>query len=170
MLRVDIRDLQRGPVKTVGELQPDDPAFVGLGLDLVGPVSVSGQLQTAGPGEYLWRGAFRGVLQTECRRCLAEFCTNLDINVDAAIFSTDPEAAEDPDFYPLLERGSHIDIRDVAREELALAMPARLLLCREDCAGLCLHCGADLNAGPCGCAAPAEPVRGSNGSSEASNV
>ena len=170
MLRVDIRDLQRGPVKTVGELQPDDPAFVGLGLDLVGPVSVSGQLQTAGPGEYLWRGSFRGVLQTECRRCLAEFCTNLDINVDAAIFSTDPEAAEDPDFYPLLERASHIDIRDVAREELALAMPARLLLCREDCAGLCLHCGADLNAGPCGCAAPAEPVRGSNGSSEASNV
>ena len=170
MLRVDIRDLQRGPVKTVGELQPDDPAFVGLGLDLVGPVSVSGQLQTAGPGEYLWRGSFRGVLQTECRRCLAEFCTSLDINVDAAIFSTDPEAAEDPDFYPLLERASHIDIRDVAREELALAMPARLLLCREDCAGLCLHCGADLNAGPCGCAAPAEPVRGSNGSSEASNV
>jgi uncharacterized protein len=170
MLRVDIRDLQRGPVKTVGELQPDDPAFVGLGLDLVGPVSVSGQLQTAGPGEYLWRGSFRGVLQTECRRCLAEFSTNLDIDVDAAIFSTDPEAAEDPDFYPLLERASHIDIRDVAREELALAMPARLLLCREDCAGLCLHCGADLNAGPCGCAAPAEPVRGSNGSSEASNL
>ena len=137
---------------------------------MVGPISVSGQLQTAGPGEYLWRGSFRGVLQTECRRCLAEFCTNLDINVDAAIFSTDPEAAEDPDFYPLLERASHIDIRDVAREELALAMPARLLLCREDCAGLCLHCGADLNAGPCGCAAPAEPVRGSNDNSEASNV
>lgn len=170
MLRVDIRDLQRGPVKTVGELQPDDPAFLGLGLDLVGPVSVSGQLQTAGPGEYLWRGSFQGVLQTECRRCLAEFSTNLDIDVDAAIFSTDPEAAEDPDFYPLLERASHIDIRDVAREELALAMPARLLLCREDCAGLCLHCGADLNAGPCGCTAPAEPVRGSNGSSEASNL
>lgn len=165
MLRVDIRDLQRGPVKTVGELQPDDPAFEGLGLNLVGPVSVTGQLQATGSGEYLWRGEFHGVLQTECRRCLGEVRGNLDISVDAAIFSTDPEAADDPDSYPLLERASHIDIRDVAREELALALPARLLLCREDCAGLCSSCGADLNAGPCGCSAPAEPVRGPNGSS-----
>ena len=150
MLRVDIRDLQRGPVQTVGELQPDDPAFEGFDLNLIGPVGVTGQLQATGQGEYLWRGRFRGALQTECRRCLTDVRTELDIEVHAAIFSTDPEAADDPDFYPLLERASHIDIRDVAREELALAVPVRLLLCREDCAGLCLTCGADLNAGPCG--------------------
>jgi uncharacterized protein len=158
MLRVDIRDLQRGPVPTVGELQPDDPAFEGLDLNLIGPVSVTGQLQATGQGEYLWRGRFQGALHGECRRCLADVRAELSIDVPAAIFSTDPEAADDPDFYPLLERASHIDIRDVAREELALAVPARLLLCREDCAGLCLTCGADLNAGPCGCSAPAEPV------------
>jgi uncharacterized protein len=170
MLRVDIRDLQRGPVATVGELQPDDPAFEGLDLHLVGPVSVTGQLQATGQGEYLWRGRFHGALQSDCRRCLTDVRTELDIDVNAAIFSTDPEAVDDPDFYPLLERSSHIDIRDIAREELALAVPTRLLLCREDCAGLCLTCGADLNAGPCGCSAPAEPVRGHNGSSEASNL
>lgn len=158
MLRVDIRDLQRGPVRTVGELQPDDPAFDGLDLNLAGPVSVAGQLQTTGDGEYLWRGSFYGVMQGECRRCLSEVLTDLDIEVAAAIFTTDPEAADDADSYPLLERTSHIDIRDVAREELALAAATRLLLCREDCAGLCLSCGADLNAGPCGCSAPAEPV------------
>jgi uncharacterized protein len=158
MLRVDIRDLQRGPVRTVGELQPADPAFDGLDLNLVGPVSVTGQLQATGHSEYLWRGSFHVVMQGECRRCLTEVRTDIDIDVDAAIFSTDPEAADDPDFYPLLERASHIDIRDVAREELGLAVPVRLLLCREDCAGLCLTCGADLNAGPCECSAPAEPV------------
>jgi uncharacterized protein len=158
MLRVDIRDLQRGPVKTVGELQPDDPAFEGLDLHLVGPVLVNGQLQSTGSGEYLWRGSFRGALQADCRRCLADVRTVLDINVDAAIFTSDPEAADDPDSYPLLERATHIDIRDIAREELALALPTRLLLCREDCAGLCPDCGADLNAGVCGCSAPAEPV------------
>jgi uncharacterized protein len=158
MLRVDIRDVQRGPVKTVGELQPDDPAFEGLDLHLVGPVSVTGQLQATGSGEYLWRGTFRGALQADCRRCLIDVRTALNINVDAALFTSDPEAADDPDSYPLLERATHIDIRDVAREELALALPTRLLLCREDCAGLCPDCGADLNAGACGCAAPAEPV------------
>ncbi len=158
MLRVDIRDLQRGPVRTVGELQPDDPAFEGLDLDLAGPVSVRGQLQSTGAGEYLWRGHVHGIMRGECRRCLTDVQTDVDIDVDAAVFSSDPDAADDPDFYPLLERASHIDVRDVVREELALAAPARLLLCREDCAGLCLSCGADLNAGPCACSAPVEPV------------
>ncbi|HZN98211.1 MAG TPA: DUF177 domain-containing protein [Gemmatimonadales bacterium] len=158
MLRVDIRDLQRGPVPTVGELRPDDPAFEGLDLDLAGPVSVTGQLQLTGAGEYLWRGHLHGTMHGECRRCLTDVQTDVDIDVDAAVFSSDPEAADDPDFYPLLERASHIEIRDVVREELALAAPARLLLCREDCAGLCLSCGADLNAGPCSCSAPVEPV------------
>jgi uncharacterized protein len=158
MLRVDIRDLQRGPVRTVGELQPDDPAFDGLDLNLVGPVVVTGQLQATGNGEYLWRGSVHGVMHGECRRCLIDVRTAVDIDVDAAVFSSDPEASDDPDFYPLLERASHIDVRDVVREELALAAPTRLLLCREDCAGLCPGCGAELNAGPCGCSAPAEPV------------
>jgi uncharacterized protein len=46
----------------------------------------------------------------------------------------------------------------VVREELALATPGHLLLCRDECAGLCPKCGADLNAGPCACRTPAEPV------------
>ena len=158
MLRVDIRDLQRSPVRTVGELSPDDPAFDGLDLHLAGPVAVTGQLQATGSDEYLWRGRVHGTMQGECRRCLTDVRTDVDIDVEAAVFSSDPDAADDPDFYPLAERASHIDVRDVVREELALAAPTRLLLCRDDCAGLCLDCGADLNAGPCGCSAPAEPV------------
>jgi uncharacterized protein len=158
MLRVDIRDLQRGPVRTVGELSPDDSAFEGLDLNLVGPVSVTGQLQATGPDEYLWRGRVHGTMQGECRRCLTDVRAEVDIEVDGALFSSDPDAADDPAFYPLPERASHIDVRDVVREELVLAAPTGLLLCREDCAGLCLGCGADLNAGVCGCSAPAESL------------
>jgi len=158
MLRVDIRDLQRGPVRTDGQLDPSDPAFEGLGLGLAGPVRVDGQLQATGDGEYLWRGHVHGVVVGECRRCLTEVRDELDIDVDAAVFSTDPELADDPDFYPLGERATSVDVTDVVREELALAAQADLLLCRDDCAGLCPRCGADLNAGPCGCHTPAEPV------------
>jgi uncharacterized protein len=158
MLRVDIRDLQRGPVRTVGELPPEDPTFEGLGLDLIGPVVVQGQLQATGDGEYLWRGDLHGVVRGECRRCLIEVIDEVDVAVDAAVFSSDPEAADDPDFYPLPERASTVDVGAVVREELALAAQAHLLLCRDDCAGLCPKCGADLNAGPCACHTPAEPV------------
>jgi uncharacterized protein len=157
MLRVDIRDLHRGPVRTVGELAPEDPTFEGLGLDLVGPVTVQGQLQATGDGEYLWRGDLHGLVRGECRRCLTPVIDELDVAVDAAVFSADPVAAEDPDFYPLAERAAAVDVGAVVREELALAAHAHLLLCRDDCAGLCPTCGADLNAGPCACHPPAEP-------------
>lgn len=158
MLRVDIRDLQRGPVRTVGELGPQDPAFEGLGLELDGPVQVTGQLQATSGGEYLWRGHIHGVVQGECRRCLTDVADAVDVDVDAAVFTTDPDAADDPDFYPLPERAATVNVADVVREELALAVQSHLLLCREDCAGLCPRCGADLNAGPCRCQSPAEPV------------
>ena len=158
MLRVDIRDLQRGPVKTVGELQPGDPAFHGLDLELDGPVKVQGQLQATSQGEYLWRGHIHGRVRGECRRCLTEVRDPVDLDVDAAVFSSDPDAADDADFYPLPERAVAVDIAEVVREELALAALRQLLLCREDCAGLCPKCGADLNAGPCQCQSPAEPV------------
>jgi uncharacterized protein len=157
MLRVDIRDLQRGPVRTVGRLPPDDAAFEGLGLDLDGPVEVKGQLQATGDGEYLWRGHIHGIVRGECRRCLTEVRQRVDVNVDAAVFTRDPESVDDPDFYPLPERATAVDVGDIVREEVALAGQARLLLCRDDCAGLCPRCGADLNAGPCVCH-PAEPV------------
>jgi uncharacterized protein len=159
MLRVDIRELQRGPVRTDGRLAPEDPAFEGLGLGLDGPVTVQGQLQATGDGEYLWRGRVRGVIRGECRRCLTEVLDDVDIAVDAAVFSPDPEAVDDPDFYPLPERATAVDVTEVVREELALAAQNDLLLCRDDCAGLCPQCGADLNAGPCQCSAtPAEPA------------
>ena len=159
MLRVDIRDLHRGPVRTEGTLDPHDPMFEGLGLGLTEPVTVTGQLQATGDGEYLWRGHVHGVVRGECRRCLTDVLDDVDIDVDAAVFSTDPDAADDPDFYPLPERATRVDVAEVVREELALAAQTDLLLCREDCAGLCPKCGADLNAGPCACrTAPAEPV------------
>jgi uncharacterized protein len=158
MLRVDIRDLHRGPVRTDGQLDPGDPVFDGLDLGLAGPVAVRGQLQATGDGEYLWRGHMHGVVRGECRRCLTVVLDELDIEVDAAVFSTDPDAADDPDFYPLAERATSVDVAEVVREELALAVQTELLLCREECAGLCPKCGADLNAGPCDCHSPAEPV------------
>src|SRR3954471_12889636 len=132
MLRVDIRDLQRGPVRTEGQLGPEDPAFEGLGLGLAGPVAVHGQLQATGDGEYLWRGRVHGVVRGECRRCLTEVLDEVDIEVAAAVYSTDPEAADDPDFYPLAERANSVDVTDVVREELALAAQTDRLLCRDD--------------------------------------
>jgi DUF177 domain-containing protein len=163
MLKVDIRDLGRGPVETDAELEPADPILDGLGLELAGPVTVEGSLQATSEGEYLWRGRIRASVTAECRRCLTNVRQEIDAGVDV-LFSSDPDAADDPSIYPLAETATHVDVGEAVREELALAAQP-YVLCREDCAGLCPKCGADLNAGPCECAASAEPVRGSHGGS-----
>jgi uncharacterized protein len=161
MLRIDLRDLQRGPVPTTGQIAPGDPVLEGLDLVLDGPVDVGGHLQASGDDEYLWRGHIRADVVGECRRCLTEVRHTVDAGMDV-LFSTDPDAADDPSVYLVSDTASHVDVAEVVREELALAAP-KFLLCRDDCAGLCPRCGADLNAGPCACAVPAEPVRGTHG-------
>ena len=155
MLLVDLRELQRGPVDTLGQLQPGDSTFEGLELDLDGPVMVEGRLQETGQAEFFWHATLSGRLRGSCRRCLTEFTYPFATDVDA-LFSADPEAADDPSVYPLEEPVSQVDVRQAVREELALTSPA-YPLCREDCAGLCSRCGSDLNAGPCGCQGSAEP-------------
>lgn len=59
------------------------------------------------------------------------------------------ESGEDLDITYL----SHdfIDLSDVLTEQLQLQMPFQPL-CKEDCKGICAHCGADLNRGRCACA------------------
>jgi uncharacterized protein len=150
MLEVDIRELRRGPVETVGKLAPGDPVLEGLELDLAGPLSVDGRLQETSDGEFFWRATIEGRVHTACRRCLAELTCPIEADV-SVMFSTDPDAADDPSVYPLPVDSRTVDVRQAVREEMALSAPA-FLLCREDCAGLCPTCGADLNAGPCACA------------------
>jgi uncharacterized protein len=155
MLRVDLRELRHGPVETTGQLAADDAAFEGLELELLEPVRVEGRLQATGDSEYFWRGRLHGRVRLECRRCLTELDRPVDAEVDV-LFSADPETSDTPDVYPLPTTATQIDLAPVIREELALAVPA-YALCRDECAGLCPRCGADLNAGPCGCTT-AEPT------------
>ena len=86
-----------------------------------------------------------------CRRCLVE-TGGVQVSEVHELYQrvvTDPEAFEIV--------GDQLDLRDVVRELILLDVPSTPL-CRPDCAGLCLICGANLNDGPCACAAsPADP-------------
>jgi uncharacterized protein len=160
MLQIDLRELARGPVETSGELAGDDPHLAGLDVTLAAPVRVRGRLHAAGEGRFYWQGSLQTVVAGACRRCLAPLATPVAVEV-GALFSQEPDAADDPDTYPVAPDAVLIDVRTAVREELFLAAP-RYVLCRDDCRGLCPRCGKDLNAGPCGCppAPPAASWRG----------
>ena len=49
-----------------------------------------------------------------------------------------------------VEADEFADLTEELRECIILSFPSNPL-CSEDCKGLCPHCGADLNKGPCHC-------------------
>ncbi|MDQ3979486.1 MAG: DUF177 domain-containing protein [Actinomycetota bacterium] len=89
-------------------------------------------------------GTATAAYEGECRRCL----TTLRGTVRAQFQELFEFDAREGESYPI--KGEHIDLAPLAREALLLGLPLAPL-CREDCAGLCPRCGADLNAGACGC-------------------
>jgi uncharacterized protein len=155
MLRIGLSALEQGPVDTTATVAAADPLFEGLDFSLSAPVNVTGQLSSAGQGSFYWRGELRTAIAATCRRCLAPASLRLDVPVN--ILFTEDDQADDPSVYPIPPRAKTVDLRDAIREELILGVPD-FVLCREDCAGLCPHCGKDLNEGPHECqAAPANP-------------
>jgi uncharacterized protein len=55
-------------------------------------------------------------------------------------------------------RGEGLELEEVLREQILLALPLKTI-CRENCKGLCPHCGKNLNLEQCSCAEPLEDVR-----------
>ena len=55
-------------------------------------------------------------------------------------------------------QGEGLLLEDALREQVLLALPVKVI-CREDCKGLCPHCGKNLNLEQCSCAEPMEDPR-----------
>jgi len=154
MLRIGLSALEQGPVDTAATIAVGDPLFDGLTFSLSEPVRVTGQLSDAGAGSYYWRGKLQTAIEAACRRCLAPASLRVDAPVE--ILFTEDEQADDPSVYVIPARSKTLDLSEAVREELILAVPD-YVLCRENCAGLCPHCGKDLNEGPHQCQeAPAD--------------
>ena len=55
-------------------------------------------------------------------------------------------------------QGEGLLLEDALREQVLLAVPLKVI-CREDCKGLCPHCGQNWNVEPCSCAEPMDDPR-----------
>jgi uncharacterized protein len=133
-----------------GELTTDDPVWQEGDAKPVGAVRVTGRLSGAGSGRFYFNGAFHGTAAGECRRCLVAVEIPVQGTLAVLFADADDENADEPDVFPLSEVGTMVDLRPAVREQWLLEAPA-LPLCRPECLGLCPTCGADRNAGPCGC-------------------
>lgn len=155
MLRIDLAEVRAGAVETPGQIEPSDPVVAGAGIALAGPLRVEGRFSRAGEGTYFWHARMETSLLLECRRCLTAVEVPLSQKLEL-LFVAEQDVDEDVGCYAIPARAREIDLGDALREELLLAVP-QFVECRPDCRGLCPECGANLNAGPCGCRPKRDP-------------
>jgi uncharacterized protein len=103
-------------------------------------------------------GKVQAALELDCGRCLDAFPLAVDSRFDllflpqAANTGLPEQEVQDADVGVSYYRDDVIDLADVVREQLLLAMPMKPL-CRSDCQGLCPVCGINRNRETCQCQA-----------------
>lgn len=122
-------------------LPPDDVSFTA-------PVRVKGQI-TDNAG-YMFLNAKAEIDYTSrCARCLEDIFGTFILEFNRAVATSGTLQDETKDEYVIVENGL-LDIDRELVEDLMLEFPTKLL-CKEECAGLCPKCGANLNFGECDC-------------------
>lgn len=132
-MRTIARTVQAPPDLRVGliEVPPESPIEVDLRLESV----VEGVLVT---------GTATVQVQGECARCLTPIAARRRVDVQELFVYPGSEAGED-EVSRLV--GDKIDLEPLLRDDVVVDLPFQPR-CREDCRGLRVECGADLNADP----------------------
>jgi uncharacterized protein len=154
-MRVELAKLNNGAGNfaqeyAVGELLLDDDRVA-----LAGAVSVSGRIRL-NEQKAIVEGEFAALAEVECDRCLQP--VQLPISSDFRLEYVTAETYESFETVELGQEdlelsifdGESIDLDDIVREQLLLAIPT-LAICQESCKGFCLVCGADKNITECNC-------------------
>lgn len=121
-------------------------------LELTAPLEGEVKLSRTGRS-ILAHGRLRTAVAEECSRCLTPVSAPISVDIEEEalplldIDSGQPlDASGEPDALRLDEH-HELDLTGVVREAISLAEPIAPL-CRPDCRGLCLICGADQNQDP----------------------
>lgn len=92
-------------------------------------------------------GLLHSNIDVECARCLAPVTVPLNIELEELYHY--PPGSAPPGEYSLGEDG-FIDLAPLVRQLSLLEVPMQPI-CRQDCQGLCIECGHNLNESDCGC-------------------
>lgn len=145
-----------------GRIDRQDPpdAFNAAGEDfrIVGPVSLGAEVRKDREKVRL-TGQVRTELEVDCHRCLEPYRIPVDSAFDLLYLPVSEQAAIGPDADHQLDdedasasfyEDERIDLAQLVREQLYLALPMKAL-CKPDCQGLCPVCGVNRNVGTCSC-------------------
>lgn len=121
-------------------------------LHLAGPIEGEVQLSRTGRS-IIARVRFHTQVAEQCSRCLVPVRAPITVEIEeealpSVDISSGAPVSPAPEPETLRLNGRHeLDLTGVVRDAISLAEPITSL-CRQDCRGLCLVCGADLNQDP----------------------
>lgn len=109
------------------------------------PVKVKGTLFKDEPGSFRFEGLANAELRLNCDSCLTEFSKTIEFPV-FGVFKKETDSSDDSFIFS----GNSLELDELLYSELLCSFPMRNV-CKEDCKGLCIKCGHNLNEGDCGC-------------------
>lgn len=140
LFRVVVSDLQPGHSRPFAVEAPATYA-VEMARVTDQPLRAEVELRAISGGVMI-DGTVRYESELTCHRCLITWREDGQRRILQLV---EPAANEEAE-YTL--SGDELDLEPLVRDEVTLALPLAPL-CREDCAGLCPACGADLNTDAC---------------------
>jgi uncharacterized protein len=160
---ITVSELEHEPIE-FDKAIPAGAIDFGEEAEQVGDLKAAGRAdlipEHRGPKEILadirLRADYSGTFQVPCARCVEPVEHHIQSGFDLvfrplgadqglpdhAISASETEIG----YY----QGGSLALEDVLREQVLLSLPVRTL-CREDCKGLCPHCGQNLNVEACSC-------------------
>ncbi|MCR5144273.1 MAG: DUF177 domain-containing protein [Lachnospiraceae bacterium] len=85
-----------------------------------------------------------------CDRCLENVPTEFNIRIDRVLKVDNGMLLDDADGDDDFVNENQLDVDRLIFDEILVNWPAKVL-CKDDCKGICLICGQNLNIQDCGC-------------------
>jgi uncharacterized protein len=154
-MRIELDKLEETGNAFAHSYEPEEIVLDEEHVRLTSPPEVEARVHRSGR-EVRLRGRLGARAEVDCDRCLKTVAIPVETSFDVAYVPvedyTSSEVAElqEEDLSLSVFDGETIDVDELVREQLLLALPARAL-CGEECKGLCPTCGADRNTNPCDC-------------------
>ena len=168
---IEVRELEAHAVDFEERIAPG-------AIDFGSDIRQSGDLSTTGRAQLVREhhgkhqlindiriaGDLRTRVELACARCLEPIAHEIDRKFDLLYRPQGSDAGKEEMSVTAAEaeisyyQGEGLLLEDVLREQVLLAVPLKAI-CREDCKGLCPHCGQNLNQRQCTCAEPLDDPR-----------
>ncbi len=109
---------------------------------IVLPIRINGTIFLTGEHSAFIEGQVNFSIQGSCTRCLAETEKEYLLDFGESVEQDNPEGYE--------LKNDTVDLSKIANDLIMVNSPISFL-CKEDCKGICLGCGENLNESQCKC-------------------